>query len=64
MTDGAETVMYYAGLDCSAGTNCTSSIFRSVSADGGQPSRRAQSSLPAVRALQKNWAASAARAST
>lgn len=35
MTDGAETVMYYAGLDCSAGTSCTSSIFRSVSADGG-----------------------------
>lgn len=35
MTDGAETVMYYAGLDCSAGTSCTSSIFRTVSSDGG-----------------------------
>lgn len=36
MTDGSETVMYYAGLDCSAGTSCVSAIFRTVSADGGQ----------------------------
>jgi len=36
MTDGADTVMYYAGLDCSAGTSCISAIFRTVSTDGGQ----------------------------
>lgn len=35
MTDGSETVMYYAGLDCSAGTSCISAIFRTVSTDGG-----------------------------
>lgn len=35
MTDGTETVMYYAGLDCSAGTSCISAIFRTVSTDGG-----------------------------
>lgn len=36
MTEGSDTVLYYAGLDCSAGTSCVSAIFRTVSTDGGQ----------------------------
>ena len=35
MTDGNNTTMYYAGLDCAA-TPCKFQILRSVSTDGGQ----------------------------
>lgn len=34
LQDGANFVLYYAGLDCSSGT-CTYQILRSVSTDGG-----------------------------
>ena len=35
ITDGSNTVMFYAGMDCPAGGTCSFSIFRSISPDGG-----------------------------